>query len=963
MKNKADYYLNNPLIHANRQLSSAESAWIRSFSCESVRPLIICRGPIRKEAMDVFTEMGITDFGILLSEKDSIVYRQAQAPELRVMSNPERVHRVPDYTGATREERIQRIEQIIAIAKENNYDSIFAGYGFMAEDEEMVASMEKAGLTFIGPCSKTVHDAGLKDEAKRTALNVGVSVTPGIDNVTALTLIHAHKDAAGLKALAKKHKLKVSAKVMDDDAIPLEEKADAVLTASYAKGIDIYTVEEMSAQVERSVRDMYANYPKNRIRLKAISGGGGKGQRILAAPDSYKAKTEKERIKLAAENAPGLVREILNEVKATGVGDNKNVLIELNIETTRHQEIQVIGNGEWSLSMGARDCSLQMHEQKLLEVSVTKETLEESLAAAKAASAPAAEVKTLAQDVVTLAAMEEEAERFGTAVGLDSVSTFECIVDRDQHFFMEMNTRIQVEHRVTELCYSLVFTNPDSEHESFQVDSLVEAMVLLAFHKKRLPKPDRKRRLNASVEARLNATNQALAPHAGGVIHSWTDPIEGEVRDDQGICLHNPDTDVFMKYTLAGAYDSNIALLLTHGDDRLDSYKRLSNIIGRTKLRGHDLATNLEFHFGLVNWFIGNNINARPTTQFILPYLTSVGLLKQAANQIDLDYAFQQVCASALSNIDDGGVKAGMTAALQSKHTLLLRPLAILLREPHILAGWVSANKNRFELPKAKGRGKQIPRPTWLDNPIDLLKDLYEFLNMGHSEGRAPANMIWDHDRALLEEADGFYQSLSAKLGKPDFASLQEALAQDKAKGISKGDWRKAQQAHAGFQAGLELLDLLMYLALDTGFFDLKVNADLSINIPARLQDSDLQDDMRNVLVPPPVASSDEILAASGGMFYPREAPGMPEFVKQGDHFNEGDPIYIVEVMKMFNKVYAPFAGTIETVLVEGDGVIISKGQPLFKIKPDVQIVHESDADRKNRMRSSTESFLKWLNS
>ena len=58
------------------------------------------------------------------------------------------------------------------------------------------------------------------------------------------------------------------------------------------------------------------------------------------------------------------------------------------------------------------------------------------------------------------------------------------------------------------------------------------------------------------VEARLNATNQALQPHAGGVIESWSDATNGEIRDDQGISLHNPDTDVFMKYTLAGAYDS-----------------------------------------------------------------------------------------------------------------------------------------------------------------------------------------------------------------------------------------------------------------------------------------------------------------------------------------------------------------------------------------------------------------------
>ena len=173
-----EHYLQNALIHRDRRLGRRHTAWVNQFDCTHMRPLIICRGPIRKEAMDVFEEMGITHYGILLSEKDSIVYQDALAPELRSLTEPDRVHRVPDYTGANKEERDQRIAQIISIAKDNGYNSIFAGYGFMAEDETMVAAMEKAGLNFIGPCSRTVHDAGLKDEAKRTALKAGVSVTP-----------------------------------------------------------------------------------------------------------------------------------------------------------------------------------------------------------------------------------------------------------------------------------------------------------------------------------------------------------------------------------------------------------------------------------------------------------------------------------------------------------------------------------------------------------------------------------------------------------------------------------------------------------------------------------------------------------------------------------------------------------------------------------------------------------------
>src|SRR5690625_7821006 len=137
-------------------------------------------------------------------------------------------------------------------------------------------------------------------------------------------------------------------------------------------------------------------------------------------------------------------------------------------------------------------------------------------------------------------------------------------------------------------------------------------MLLRSPHGCRLSRPERRVRRRAALDARLNAINQALQPHAGGMIEYWSDPVAGEIRDDQGISQRNPDTGVFMKYHLAGAYDSNIALLLATGDSRLDVYEQLADILRRTELRGRDLSTNLQFHYGLVNWFIGQNVNVRP---------------------------------------------------------------------------------------------------------------------------------------------------------------------------------------------------------------------------------------------------------------------------------------------------------------------------------------------------------------
>ncbi len=935
-----EYYLHNPLIHRDRKLGQSRSAWVRQFDCTHMRPLIICRGPIRKEAMDVFAEMGIEHFGILLSEKDSIVYRNALAPELRSLTDPDRVHRVPDYSGANKEEREARIRQIINIARENNYNSIFAGYGFMAEDEMMVAAMEKAGLNFIGPCSRTVHDAGLKDEAKRTALKTGVSVTPGIDNGTALTLLKKHPDVAALKTLVAEKKLALDGAVLDDDSVTLEDKADMVLAASYDKGIDLYTVAELCDTLTEAVKKMAADYPENRVRLKAISGGGGKGQRILGIGES--ARTAE------------MVREILNEVKTTGVGDNKNVLVELNIETTRHQEIQVIGNGQWSMSMGGRDCSLQMHEQKLLEVSVTVESLEAAIEEADR-SGQKEEARVLRQDLLTLQAMEQEAARFGEAVGLDSVSTFECIVDRDKHFFMEMNTRIQVEHRVTELCYALEFTNPDKPGEHFVVESLVEAMVLLAAHGDKLPRPARVVRNNDSVEARLNATNQALQPHAGGIIESWSDAANGEIRDDQGISLHNPDTDVFMKYTLAGAYDSNIALLLTVGNTRLETYQQMAETIRQTRMRGRDLATNLEFHYGLVNWFIAQNVNARPTTRFIVPYLTAVGELKRHANNLDLEFAYKSISTAALAGVEGEAAKA-LSEALHLKESLLLRPLHHLLREPHVLSGWLSINRDCYTMIDG--------RISWNENPLELLADTYHFLNMDNEndDEDAASAIIWDHDDRILQDAIAFYGELNNRLQAGDWVELCSLLeADDAPAGMDDATWASVRGAHLGFQAGVDVIAVLPSIAEATGFYDLRVNPDLTVHIPTRLNDPELQATMAKVLVPPPMAKSDEILAESGGMFYARETPEHDVYVKEGDHFNAGDPLFIIEVMKMFNKYYAPFSGTIEKVLVESDGMIIHKGQPIFKITPDERPVIESPEEVAARRREATSRFLQQL--
>jgi biotin carboxyl carrier protein len=591
-----------------------------------------------------------------------------------------------------------------------------------------------------------------------------------------------------------------------------------------------------------------------------------------------------------------------------------------------------------------------MHEQKLLEVSVTRESLLAAEARATQAGA-AEEAAVLAQDVKTLDAMENEAARFGEAVGLDSVSTFECIVDRDQHFFMEMNTRIQVEHRVSELCYAMRFANPDDADDAFVVESLVEAMVLLAAHGEKLPKPERIARLPDSLEARLNATNDALQPSAGGIVEFWSDPIEGEIRDDQGISLHNPDTDVFMEYTLAGAYDSNIALLLTVGDSRESAYEHMAEVLRASRLRGKDLATNLAFHYGLVHWFLGRTVNARPTTQFIVPYLTAVGELAQEADRVDVDVAWQQLCAARVREAAAG--QDAVRKVLAAKESLLLRPIKQLMASPHLLSGWLSLNQDAFRF--------EDGHFSWAENPIEVLADTYHFLRLDWNDALPAANMIWDHDHAILSDAEDFYSELSRRFEADDWAAIGDLLSGSAPDSVQVSEWNAIQAAHRGYQAGTEILELLPAMAQFTGFFDLEINPDLTIDLPGRLLDEDHQKAMAKALAPPPVAKSDEIVAASGGMFYGREAPEAPLYVAAGHHFDAGEPLYIVEVMKMFNKVLAPFSGTVDEVLVEGDGVIISKGQTLFKVTPDEKAEVLSDGELATLRREHTIELAKFF--
>jgi acetyl/propionyl-CoA carboxylase alpha subunit len=906
----------------SHRFHETESEWLRSFALDAVKCLVVCRGPVRKEVFDVFDEVGIAEYGMLLSEKDSVVYPRCLAPELRNMRFPNNVHRVPDYMGVGQEEKLERIREIIDIAVSHGYTHLFAGYGFMAEDAEFIEAVEEAGLGFVGPASRVLRRAGAKDEAKKLARSLENAVIPGVDNISALALVDKCGDRAALEARAVSADLEWSF----DESLHLADNAEALLQAGYAATTELVTIEELQKKAEEVCQGIWSEYPDNRIRFKHIGGGGGKGQRVVGRPEQVAAA----------------VMDVLAEVKVLAPGSNRNFLIELNLESTRHNEIQLIGNGQWCISLGGRDCSVQMHEQKLVEMSLTQELLDEEI---EKASGRTREI--LEADKGCLGRMEAEGEKFGEATGLNSVSTFECIVEGANHFFMEMNTRIQVEHRVTELAYRLKFTNPDDPEESFLVESLVEAMLLLAVHGPRLPRPERVVRHVSGGEVRINATNHALQPHAGGMIKGWSAPLPYEVRDDQGIGTRNPDTGAFVWYNLAGAYDSNIALVITDGESREDNYERLSEILRRTELRGDDLHTNLEVHYGLINWFLGKAPMCKPNTRFMTSYLAAVGALQARIVNVDLGLAAQEL----LRRLPDA--EARQTFA--SKETLLLRPLEKLLASPHKLGGFIGHFDGRL------WRRADDGSVSFAENPVRFLDELHHFLHMEDEPGKTPSEKIWDHDDEILQAGLAFYAEIERRAGLSTWKDVDALLAGPRPDAVTTDDalWDACRAAHAGHQLGLDLLLVVPRLGMQSGFTEISVNEELDPVFPDKFLDADSIAEFTKALAPPPKASADEIVTPMGGTFYAREAPHMPVLVDEGDHFEVGQPLFIIEVMKMFNKVMAPFSGTVtENRMRDSDGKIVAKGQTIFKIEPDERIEEESPEQIAARVREATLALL-----
>ncbi len=270
--------------------------------------------------------------------------------------------------------------------------------------------------------------------------------------------------------------------------------------------------------------------------IKAAAGGGGRGMRIVHTQDDLRRS-----LAAAQQEAEA----------AFGSGD---VYLEKYLEQPRHIEVQILADGRGTImAMGERDCSIQRRHQKLIE------------------EAPAAGI-----DARLRRSLFRAAVRAAELVSYTSAGTVEFLVDSGEHFyFMEMNTRIQVEHPVTEMVTG--------------VDLIKEQIRIAAGERLTLPREIEPR--GHAIECRINAEDPAhdFLP-SPGPITAFIPPGGPGVR---------VDTHAFTGYVIPPHYDSLIAKVIAWGRDRDESIGRMRRALGEFEISG--VRTTIPFHLEVLD--------------------------------------------------------------------------------------------------------------------------------------------------------------------------------------------------------------------------------------------------------------------------------------------------------------------------------------------------------------------------
>jgi len=388
--------------------------------------LIANRGEIAVRIMKAAVNLGIETVAVY-SEVDIESYHVWMADEAYCIGKQEL------------SDTYLNIEKIIDVAVSSGCDAIHPGYGFLAESPLLVEACEKAGITFIGPNTKSITLMGNKIEARKFVKETGVPMTEGITGNTATLLKNANKI-------------------------------------------------------------------KLPILVKAAAGGGGKGMRIVHNHDDLEDILETT------------AREAKNYF-----GDG-SIYIEKYIEEPRHIEFQVIGDNFGNvIHLFERECTIQRRYQKIIEESPSP---------------------TLTPEVREQ--MGKSAVEIAKGVGYNSVGTIEFLVDKDlNYYFLEMNTRIQVEHPVTEMVTGV---------------DLVEEQIMVAAGNEIKLKQEDITQIGHAIESRIYAEDPSnnFMPSPGD-ISLLVFPEGDNIRID---------TSIDQATTIQSFFDPMISKLIVWGETR-----------------------------------------------------------------------------------------------------------------------------------------------------------------------------------------------------------------------------------------------------------------------------------------------------------------------------------------------------------------------------------------------------------
>lgn len=396
------------------------------------------------------------------------------------------------------------MNNIIQTACSLGCDAIHPGFGFLSENPSFARLVEECGLIFVGPNHKIISMLGDKSEARKQVMKLDIPVIPG--------------------------------------------SKDFVETAE-----------------EGLLKCIELGFP---VMIKACSGGGGKGMRIVHSQDDF------------LENFNTAKKE------ASLSFNDDRVYIEKFIENPKHIEIQIIGDNFGNVvHLYERDCSMQRKNQKILEEApcyILKDSVREKLI--------------------------EASLKVCKSLKYNSVGTLEFLVDKyDNFYFMEMNTRIQVEHPISEMV-----TGVDIVKEQIRVASNIKLSI----------SQDKIKKSGYAIECRIMAedVHNNFAPSPGKILFMNT-------PGGNGIRI---ETAVYNGYMVQPFYDSMIMKVITFAPTRLECIKKMRIALEELIIEG--ISSNIEFQYLLLHnpIFVSGKYDTGFIGNFIEELGNNAGFISQA---------------------------------------------------------------------------------------------------------------------------------------------------------------------------------------------------------------------------------------------------------------------------------------------------------------------------------------------